>query len=77
MLKGHHVMAERGVEGRSTSRIEQRRQITKDVPRHDELYAIDMRPLMHEFLAQRPKEGTSAGSSSVVPAVLAACTPRA
>ena len=56
-----HVVAEqvpeRRVEGRPASVVEQRCQIGEGVARDDELGAVDMRLVVHEFLPQRPEEG--------------------
>src|SRR6202035_2387791 len=55
-LQGPHVvaeqMSERRVQHRPASSIEERRNITECVARHEELHPVYMRPLVQEFLSQ-------------------------
>jgi len=60
-LQGNHIVAEqvseRRVQRRPASSIEQRRNIPECVACHEELDPVHMRPLMQEFLSQRPEVG--------------------
>src|SRR6516162_11187214 len=50
-------MPERRVQSRPAGGIEQRRDISKRVARHEERDPVYMRPLMQEFLSKRREKG--------------------
>src|SRR6516162_2054858 len=50
-------MPERRVQSRPAGGIEQRRDISKRVARHEERDPVYMRPLMQEFLSERREKG--------------------
>ena len=61
VLEGHHIVAEqmpeRRVQSRPAGGIEQRRNISEPVARHEERDPVYMRPLMQEFLSERSEKG--------------------
>jgi hypothetical protein len=79
-LQGHHVaakqMPKRRVQGPPASGVEQRRDISERVARHEERDPVYMRPLMQEFLAERREKWHFRSTSSTVPAVFVKCVPR-
>ena len=58
-VRRYHVVAEqitkRRVENQPASGVEHRPDVPECIPYHQELEAIDMRPLVQEFLPQGPK----------------------